>query len=190
MLWLSRPPYLRWLGAVAILGAGSLDRGPTPAEVEHPYARIDLPAGSVVDEENVEWRRVPGGVLPPVELGGLALVDIPAGQPLSPALVATDSIEPPENWWALEVPLPPGALPGGAVRLVLLPGLGVDGTPASGRRGGHGGYARRSAQPGRADRARRHTRRGCRSGGGGRGRRPRRGADRGWIRPVRPVPIG
>ena len=56
-------------------------------------------------------------------------MDIPAGQPLSPALVATDSIEPPENWWALEVPLPPGALPGGAVRLVLLPGLGIDGTP-------------------------------------------------------------
>ncbi len=97
--------------------------------MDHPYARIDLAAGSVVDEESVEWRQVSGGVLPPVELGGLALVDIPAGTPLSPALVGTDSVKPPDNWWALEVPLPPGALPGGTVRLVLLPGLGAQGEP-------------------------------------------------------------
>ncbi len=129
MLWLSRPPYLRWLGAAVILGLALWIELRPRAEVEHPYARTDLAAGSVVDEESVEWRPVPSGVLPPVELDGLAVVDIPAGEPLSPALIATDSVEPPEGWWALEVPLPAGALPGGLVRMVLLPGLGVAGQP-------------------------------------------------------------
>jgi hypothetical protein len=129
VLWLSRPPYLRWLGAAAILGLALWIELRPRAEVDHPFARFDLAAGSVVDEEAVEWRAVPGGVLPPVELGGLALVNIPAGEPLSPALVATDLVEPPEGWWALEAPLPAGALPGGSVRLVLLPSPGAQGPP-------------------------------------------------------------
>ena len=184
VLWLSRPPYLRWLGAAAILGLALWIELRPRAEVDHPYARFDLAAGSVVDEEAVEMACRACGVFPPVELGGLALVDIPAGEPLSPALIATDLVEPPEGLVGAR-----GAAPCWRAPRWLGPtGVAAESRrsrPASGgRRRGHGGVPADPLNPGEptglvAIPPSSRTR----SGGGG--RRPCRGARRWWIHAVR-----
>ena len=46
MVWLLRPPYLRYAAAaVLVLGALWLDFRPTP-EVDHPFLTVPVPAGA------------------------------------------------------------------------------------------------------------------------------------------------
>lgn len=120
MFWLERPPYLRWAAAVvlvALAASAELRRAPT---VQHPFLRDQAPAGTELTEALVEWRAVPPGLLPAVEVAGAAGRLLQAGEPLLPSSLAT-GVEAPEGWWALSVALPSGTLPGAAVQLVLLP---------------------------------------------------------------------
>jgi hypothetical protein len=127
--WLRPPPYLRWLGAALVLVAAAwLEIGPRP-EVLRPFVVAATPAGTLLAEDQVEWRPVPAGVLAEVEVQGVTLVDLPPGAPLIPEVLAPEAIEAPPGWWALEMPLPGAAVPGGAVRLVLLPRPEGDGAP-------------------------------------------------------------
>jgi hypothetical protein len=53
-----------------------------------------------------------------------------AGEPLVPSVLSTQRIPVPEDWWAMEVQLPAGTVPGQNVRLILLPD-GADEVPRS-----------------------------------------------------------
>ena len=131
MLWLSRPPILRPLLAAVALASG-LTIELMPADmVDHPFAVRDLPAGTLIDEGDVEYREVPADILEPVPLP--AMVDRPvlAGEPL----LAPSPVAPiPADWWSIELPAPAAARPGAAIRLVLFNDgrpLGVEGMVAS-----------------------------------------------------------
>lgn len=118
MVWLLRPPYLRYAAAaLIILGALYLDLRPAP-EVDHPFLTTGVPAGAMIGPADVEWRSIPSGTLPAVEPAGVAVADLPAGTPLVAALLMTaPSI--PDGWFALEIPVPDLATPGSPVRIVV-----------------------------------------------------------------------
>lgn len=118
MFWLARPPYLRRAGAfLAVVVAIWFELAPDPT-VEHPYARVDLPAGAEVTPLDFERREVPRNVLPTVEPEGLLVIALAKGQPLMPGMIsATPAV--PLGWWALDVPIPAGVGAGTEVRLLV-----------------------------------------------------------------------
>ncbi len=118
VVWLLRPPYVRYAAAtLIILGALYLDLRPVP-EVDHPFLTRDVPAGATIGPDDVEWRLLPPHTLPMVDPTGVATADLPAGTPLVPAmLTAAPSI--PDDWFALEIPVPDLAAPGRPVRIVV-----------------------------------------------------------------------
>ena len=101
MLWLTRPPYLRW-SLVALLVVASLwvEIRPT-SSVTHPYLAHDLARGEAV-EGALEWRTVAGGVLEPVMGTGFADRDLVASQPLLPGDTTDAPITVPPGWWLLD----------------------------------------------------------------------------------------
>lgn len=126
MLWLQRPPYLRYLaGGLIVALAVFVELRPTPT-VEHPFALRDLSPGEAVDDQDVDWRQVPQGLLRPVALPGVLSQPVAAGEPLTPTALSQDPPTAPEGWWVVEVPLPLAARRGQEVRLVLTPVLPGD----------------------------------------------------------------
>jgi len=116
--WLARPSYRRWAAAILVVGASLyFELRPTPS-VDHPFAGADLRAGSDVKVAAIDWRPVPVGVLPDMDLDGFLLVDVEAGQPLLPAMLDAGPLMP-AGWWGVSVPVPEGSLPGSEVRLVV-----------------------------------------------------------------------
>ncbi|MEZ5176408.1 MAG: SAF domain-containing protein [Acidimicrobiia bacterium] len=126
MLVLSRPPYLRWLAAVALLaGAFAWDLSKGAAEPA-PFAATTIERGTVIEASMIEWRQVPVGLLPAVELTGVAATRIDRGEPIvASALSTAASI--PIGWWTVPMDVPPAATPGASVRIVLADGFGVVG---------------------------------------------------------------
>ncbi len=134
MLWLSRPPYLRWVGAGVVVVLALYGRlAPTATELR-PFADRAIAVGEQVTASDVEFRPVPVGLLPDVRLPLVADRPVEAGEPVLPARTA---ITPPENWWVMELGVPSGAVPGAAARLVaagpvtaVVPGMvvGLTGT--------------------------------------------------------------
>lgn len=119
MLWLSRPPYLRWAAITLIVGVSLwVDFGPKPG-VDHPYAARDLDPGEEIDQEDVDWRRIPTGILPPVSLPAITGGPVGAGEPLRPSDLSEGGAPTPEGWWAVEVEVPLGTPAGSEVRLTL-----------------------------------------------------------------------
>ncbi len=126
MVWLARPPYLRYAAAVLIvLTALWLDLRPEPV-VDHPFAADTIAAGSEITELSVEWREVPQGLFPPVAPTGVAATEIPGDTPLLPALMTTAPAIP-AGWFALEIPVPDLASAGQPVRLVVDAATWTDG---------------------------------------------------------------
>ena len=123
MLWLTRPPYLRW-SLVALLVVASLwvEIRPT-SSVTHPYLARDLARGEAV-EGALEWRTVAGGILEPVVGTGFADRDLVAGQPLLPGDTTDAPITVPPGWWLLDVAVPAETAAGMSVQLVILPASG------------------------------------------------------------------
>ena len=116
---MARPPYLRWLAVAAILLVGAAFEVADRTTEDYPFAAVDLAAGALVDDSTIEWRSVPDGVLEPPDLDGRRVaVAVPAGTPLVGALLGRDDGIP-DDWWAVAMPLPPGAVPGVEVRIVL-----------------------------------------------------------------------
>ena len=97
-------------------------RGP-PIELR-PFASEDIEAGAVIDQSNIEYRKVPEGLLPDVTLRGYAAVALAAGDPLT-AGATTDRPPVPDGWWAIEIPTPAGILPGSDVQLIVGDELGT-----------------------------------------------------------------
>ncbi|MDF1595882.1 MAG: SAF domain-containing protein [Acidimicrobiia bacterium] len=124
MYWFRRPPYFRWAAsALVVAGALWMDLRGTPTELR-PFAVADIEAGAAIQPEMVEYRAVPAGFLPEVNLVGFTLTSIPAGDPVTPALL-TDRSGVPDGWWALEMGVPSGVIPGTELRLAIEADAGI-----------------------------------------------------------------
>ncbi len=138
MLWLSRPAVLRpVLAALALVLGLTVELAPDQ-KVEHPFATRDLAAGATIDERDIEYRRIPAGLLAPVSLPTVTDRAVMAGEPLTRA---ADPVSIPPDWWSLQLTVPAEARSGSAVRLVMSGSgriEGVDGVVASTRMGEFG----------------------------------------------------
>jgi hypothetical protein len=78
--WLARPSYWRWAAAILLVGASLyFELRPTPT-VDHPFAGVDLTAGSDITAAVIDWRSIPIGVLPETALEGFLLVNVASGR--------------------------------------------------------------------------------------------------------------
>jgi hypothetical protein len=127
--WLKRPPYFRWAAAAAlVIMAMALELRQTPT-VEHPFAATDLQRGDTVTSSSLEWREIPGGVLPPpmLDAENVLAVDLGEGEPLLSSQFAAGRLIP-ADWWSVPVGLPVGVPAGVLVQLVdTATGTAVDG---------------------------------------------------------------
>lgn len=119
MYWFVNPPYARYaLATLVVLVALWVDLRPPPRETRL-VARDDISAGTILTEELFEEVSVQVGLLAPVRPDGVAVIDISEGEPLLPGHLAF--VEPPDGWWIVQLPVPPGAGPGADLRIVLHP---------------------------------------------------------------------
>ncbi len=127
MLLLSKPPYLRWAGAAAlVIGALAWDVSARATE-PFPFAAETILRGERLDEAAIEWRASPAGLLSLPDLeGAIAAVTILPGEPISASALRYTADVPP-GWWTVALDLPPAVLPGTHVRIVLGGGEGVSG---------------------------------------------------------------
>ena len=118
--WLQRPPYLRWAAAaLVLLGALAWDLRSAPTAM-HPFAARAIEAGAVPGAEDVEWRRIPAGVLATPSLEGVvAAVDLAAGEPIT-ASALTGPTTVPDGWVALPVDIGSHAPAGAEVVLIVV----------------------------------------------------------------------
>ena len=125
MFWLTRPPYLRWAAGILIGTVAVVAEFRPPTTTPHPFAVVDIPAGTLVERADVTFRDVPVGLFDAVELPVTVSRPVAAGHPLlrEPETV-TSAV--PDGWWALTIDLAEGITPGTSVRLAL-PDRTVDG---------------------------------------------------------------
>ncbi len=118
VLWLERPPYLRWLAAGLLLVAGLYldlaDRATEP----YPFTVVAVGAGDAVDDAMIEWREVPVGLLgPPAAPGGAAVRSLDPGDPLTASTLTAAAVVPP-GWWSVPMERPESVAAGSRVRLI------------------------------------------------------------------------
>jgi hypothetical protein len=134
--WLQRPPYLRWAAAVLlVIGALLWDLRGEPT-VLHPYLTRAVAAGETIGEDDLEWREIPAGILPVVDLDTpVAGVDLAAGLPVMDAALRRP-VTVPEGWWSVPVQVDAAAGAGDRVLLVVTePPATVTGLVVSPQRG-------------------------------------------------------
>ena len=123
MLWIARPPYVRWtVIALLVLVSLWLEVRPTPT-VAHPFLTRDLMAGEPV-ESALEWRDIAQGILEPVPGTGFSDRRLTSGQPLLEGDTTDVSTAVPPGWWLVDVIVPAEATPGTEIQLVVLPSPG------------------------------------------------------------------
>lgn len=118
MLWLDRPPLLRWAGAaVLVLAAAWSELAPPPTTTARFLAE-DVAVGTPLEDHHVERRSVPAGVVSTVEPRGFAATHLRAGDPLVESMVVEAVV--PSGWVVIEAPVPPHAAPGRAATAVVV----------------------------------------------------------------------
>ena len=118
MFWLTRPPYVRWAAAAAVVVAAFLWDLRGSSQILYPFASTAIAAGAPITETEAEWRRIPDGTMTLPDLRNpVAARDLPAGEPIVPSAVS-GAMAIPDGWWSVPVPLPATALPGTTVHLV------------------------------------------------------------------------
>jgi hypothetical protein len=120
VIWLQSPPWGRWAVAALIAAVALWIEFRPEAMIPHPFAIDEITAGSPIDETNTEIRMVPVGTFTMVELGQVARITISAGDPVLASQLGEESEVAPDGWWSLEMPMPLGARPGDAARIVLV----------------------------------------------------------------------
>ncbi len=120
MYWFRRPPYLRWAAAALIFSvAAAAELRATPT-VTHPFVAAPVAAGTSLDVDALDMRRVPAGVLPPVDVDGArAARTLSPGEPVLPSDLAAPQVAP-AGWWLVPLPLPAAAGTGAEVRVLGL----------------------------------------------------------------------
>ena len=128
VFWLTRPPYLRWAAAAAVVVFAFLWDLRGSSDMLYPFASNAIAAGAPITETVVDWRRVPEGTMPLPDLSSpVAARDLPAGEPIVPSAVAGATTIP-DGWWSVPVTLPAAAVPGTTARLIdAASGFEIDG---------------------------------------------------------------
>ncbi|MGH8945070.1 MAG: SAF domain-containing protein [Acidimicrobiia bacterium] len=125
MLWLQPIPWARWAAATAIAAVAlwvEIGGGPSSP---HPFALVDIGRGEALTSLNTELREVPTGLLEQPGPDGVAARPIPAGAPILPGDTTTADRIIPADWWVVATEIPPGAMRGDPVQIVLLEGGGT-----------------------------------------------------------------
>lgn len=120
MLWLQRPPLVKWI-AVGLISCVALwlEIRPDPM-VDHPFATAEIAPGEAIGPQNTDLERVPSDLFDPPSSGQVALRRIPAGSPIMSSVVGEPQAVIPEGWWTVAMEVPPGAAVGDRVRVVVL----------------------------------------------------------------------
>jgi hypothetical protein len=120
VIWLQTPPWARWFAALLIAGLALWIEVRPDASVPHPFAIVDIAAGTVIDESNTKQRMIPIGTFEAVEIGGVAVEPIGFDEPVLVSDLGDPTGRVPEGWWMVETALPSAARTGAAARLVML----------------------------------------------------------------------
>jgi len=127
VLWLSRPPYLRWFAAAAIVLAAFAWDLSGRQTAQYPFAATDLERGSLLSNDAIDWRVAPDRIFVVPDLSNAtASTDIAQGDPITRS-VLSPSMSIPDGWWSVPVALPQTAFAGATIRVVLPNGDGVSG---------------------------------------------------------------
>ena len=127
MLLLSKPPYLRWAGAAAIVLSALVWDVSARATEPFPFALRTIERGEPLDDSAIEWKTAPAGLLKMPNLqGATAAVTILRGEPIALSMLRFTAAVP-VGWWTVALDLPPAVLPGTHVRIGLGGGQGVSG---------------------------------------------------------------
>jgi hypothetical protein len=127
VLLLSKPPYLRWAGAAALILAALAWDVAERATEPFPFAARTIQRGQQIIDEDIDWKAIPTGLFhQPTLQGATAAVTIERGEPI-PASALRLAAAVPAGWWTVALDLPPAVLPGTDVRIVLGNGDGVSG---------------------------------------------------------------
>jgi len=119
VLWLERPPILRWAGALLlVIVAAWAEFAPTPATTM-AFLSADVTAGTPITEDLIERRPVTSPGFATVEPEGVAAADLDAGDPLVASMIAATTI--PDGWLLMAATLPHHARPGTPATGVILP---------------------------------------------------------------------
>lgn len=122
MLWLARPPYLRWAVAVLLVMLAAWSELSPPPTTTLTFLAVDVAAGTLLDESLVVRRRNPETEIDTVDPVGVAAVDLEAGDPLLDSMVTEVMV--PAGWNVIEAPVPDHSVPGAPATGVIL----VDGS--------------------------------------------------------------
>lgn len=120
MLWLERPPILRWTAASLLVMAAAWSELAPPPTAESVFMAEDVAAGTPLEERHVERRPVPTGLFPTVEPHGLAATHLQAGDPLVGSMITEVAV--PTGWVTLEASVPSHASPGARATAVVVDG--------------------------------------------------------------------
>lgn len=118
MLWLDRPPFLRWLAASVLVIVAAWSELAPPPTTESTFLVEDVAAGTPVEDHHVERRPVPVGVLATVEPSGVAATDLRAGDPLVESMVTEVAVPP--GWVVIEAAVPTHASPGASATAIIV----------------------------------------------------------------------
>lgn len=118
MLWLARPPYLRWAAAALLVALAAWSELSPPPTTTLTFLATDVAAGTEIEESHILRRRVPTSDIATVEPNGVAALDLKAGDPLLATMI-TDVAVPP-GWNVIQAPVPDGAGPGAVATGVIL----------------------------------------------------------------------
>lgn len=132
VLWLDRPPYLRWAAASVIVVVALLLQAVSPESESYPFLNRDVNAGETITDEDLGWRQIPMGLLPPAsDVVGPAVHALEEGDPFLRGSVRSGTVVP-DGWWAVPAPVPESVPPGTRVRLIaVLDGFSADGIVSS-----------------------------------------------------------
>ncbi len=129
MIWIQGPQWIRWTIAVTISIVALWTEFRGDGMVEHPFAVETIAVGDEIDDDSVEIRLVPSGLLPPVAPYGFANRTFLPNEPITPGGIATEDTPSASGWWDLEIAVPRTARVGDPVQLILIDtGVAVAGT--------------------------------------------------------------
>ncbi len=121
VFWMSRPPYLRRIAAVAVVVvAVAIEFRPATTE-RLPIASADLPAGATVTAADVEWADVSKGAIEPAALPATLARMVPEGAPISAADIGSGTVDVPTGWLQIELEVPAATQTGATVVAVMSP---------------------------------------------------------------------